>query len=264
MSPHCMSSLRWHIGCSGFSYKEWRGEFYPKGLAQKDWLDYYAERFNTLELNVTFYRFPSLALLQNFYKKVPDGFLFSAKVPRMITHLKKFTDTHQTMQEFYALLQHGLGEKLGCVLFQLPPSTVYSEEALEKVISHTNPAFKNVIEFRHESWWREDVQETLAANNVSFCGVSFPKIAIDDAVINTPVCYYRFQGVPVLFHSGYDEAFIQKIYNQISGDETVKEAFVYFNNTASGAALENAKYLKRLVANGWNGCSHRLNTEKKL
>lgn len=240
--------LQWHIGCSGFSYKEWKGEFYPKGLPQKDWLAYYAERFNTLELNVTFYRFPSLALLQNFYRKVPDGFRFSAKVPRIITHLKKFNGTHQTMKDFYALLRHGLAEKLGCVLFQLPPSTAYSEDALARIISHTDPAFKNAVEFRHESWWRDDVKETLAANNISFCGVSFPKISVDDAVVNGPVAYYRFHGVPVLFHSAYSEAFIQKIHEQVSGNPLVEEAFVYFNNTASGAALSNAKHLQEIAA----------------
>ncbi len=241
-----MASIQWRIGCSGFSYKEWKGEFYPKGLAQKDWLGYYAERFNTLELNVTFYRFPTLALLKNFYNKVPAHFLFSAKVPRTITHLKKFTDTYELMQDFYALLQHGLGEKLGCVLFQLPPSTAYSEETLEKIISHTKPSFKNVVEFRNESWWRDDVKAILAANNISFCGVSFPKISMDDAVMNVPVSYYRFHGAPVLFHSAYDETFIQKIYNQISGSKEVKEAYVYFNNTASGAAIENAKQMQEM------------------
>lgn len=243
-----MRHLRWHIGCSGFSYKEWKGGFYPKGLVQKDWLGYYAERFATLELNVTFYRFPAPSFLTNVYNKVPDHFCFSVKVPRIITHLKKFTDTHGLMQDFYALLQHGLAEKLGCVLFQLPPGTVYSEEALQKIISHTSPAFKNAVEFRHESWWRNDVKDTLAANNISFCGVSFPKISFDDAVINGPVCYYRFHGVPVLFHSAYGESFIQKIYSQISGDERVTEAYVYFNNTASGAAIENAQYLQRLMS----------------
>lgn len=242
-----MRYIRWHIGCSGFSYKEWKGEFYPKGLAQKEWLSFYAERFNTLELNVTFYRFPSLSLLRNFYNKVPAHFCFSVKVPRTVTHLKKFTDTHGIMEDFYALLRHGLAEKLGPVLFQLPPSISYAEETLQKIISHTNPAFKNIIEFRHESWWRKDVKETLAANDVSFCGVSFPKIPFDEAVINTPVCYYRFHGVPVLFHSGYDESFIQKIYDQISSNESVTEAFVYFNNTASGAAIENANYLLKLA-----------------
>lgn len=242
-----MPHIHWHIGCSGFSYKEWKGEFYPKGLAQKDWLGYYAEHFNTLELNVTFYRFPTLVLLQNFYRKVPGDFSFSAKVPRTVTHLKKFTGTHGLMQDFYTLLQQGLGEKLGCVLFQLPPSTVYSEEALEGLISHTNPGFKNAVEFRHQSWWRDDVKTILAANNISFCGVSFPANPFDGAVLNTPVCYYRFHGVPVLFHSRYDEAFVEKIYNEINDDKRVTEAWIYFNNTASGAAIENANYLQTLI-----------------
>lgn len=242
-----MQQIRWHIGCSGFSYKEWKGEFYPKGVAQKDWLRYYAEHFNTLELNVTFYRFPTLPLLKNFYNKVPTDFSFAVKVPRIITHLKKFTDTHSIMQDFYTLLQHGLAEKLGPVLFQLPPSIVYSEETLEKLISHTNPTFKNAVEFRHESWWRDDVKVILAANNISFCGVSFPNISFDDAVVNTPLSYYRFHGVPVLFHSAYDERFIQKIYNQLKESTKLEEAFVYFNNTASGAAITNAKFLQTRI-----------------
>lgn len=239
--------INWHIGCSGFSYIEWKEEFYPKGLAQKDWFSYYTQQFNTLELNVTFYRFPTLAMLKGWYTKAPEGFSFSAKVPRTITHYKKFTDTHQTMQDFYSVLELGLENKLGCVLFQLPPSYIYSEEALAKLLNHINPAFKNAVEFRHQSWWRQDVQKILAANSIAFCGVSFPKISFDDAVINTPICYYRFHGVPKLFYSEYDEAFLQKIHSQIASDEKVKEIFIYFNNTASLAALHNAKYFQQLI-----------------
>ncbi|RYZ25478.1 MAG: DUF72 domain-containing protein [Chitinophagaceae bacterium] len=243
-----MQKIRWHIGCSGFSYKEWKEEFYPKGLAQSKWFAYYTEHFNTLELNVTFYRFPTLKSLEGWYAKAPDGFSFSAKVPRTITHYKKFAETESMMVDFYATLREGLKEKLSCVLFQLPPSFAYNEEKLEKILEHTDPSFQNVIEFRHESWWREDVKQTLAKHQISFCGVSFPKISFDDAVINIPLTYYRFHGVPVLFHSEYDPAFIDKIYQQIATEKKVKEAFICFNNTASLAALHNAKYFQQLVA----------------
>ena len=243
-----MQRIKWHIGCSGFHYKEWKEEFYPKGLPQRQWFSFYTRHFNTLELNVTFYRFPSLKSLQDWYNKAPDGFSFSAKVPRSITHYKKFVETESMMADFYAMLQEGLKEKLSCVLFQLPPSFSYNEEKLETILSHIDGSFKNVIEFRHESWWREDVKQALAKKKVSFCGVSFPKIAIDDAVINMPRCYYRFHGVPVLFHSEYEPAFIEKIYRQINSNEKVKEAFIYFNNTASLAALHNAKYFQQLAA----------------
>jgi uncharacterized protein YecE (DUF72 family) len=242
-----MQNLKWHIGCSGFHYREWKEEFYPKGLPQSKWFDYYAEHFNTLELNVTFYRFPTLKMLEGWYQKAPEGFSFSSKVPRPITHFKKFEDTEKMLGDFYASLKEGLKEKLACVLFQLPPQFVYNEEKLEKIISQADPAFKNVIEFRHESWWRKDVQQKLKKNKISFCGVSFPKISFDDAVINGPLCYYRFHGVPKLFYSEYDEAFIKKIWKQVGGNKTVKEAYIYFNNTASLAALHNAKYFQKLI-----------------
>ena len=242
-----MQAIKWHIGCSGFSYKEWKEEFYPKGLAQSKWFHYYTEHFDTLELNVTFYRFPTLNSLKGWYDKAPEGFSFSSKVPRSITHFKKFEETERMVSDFYALLREGLKEKLACVLFQLPPTLIYSEAKLEKIISQIDPAFTNVIEFRHESWWRKDVQSILRKHNISFCGVSFPKISFDDAVINTPTCYYRFHGVPKLFYSEYDEAFIEKIQQQIAQNKQVKTAFIYFNNTASLAALHNARYFQKLI-----------------
>ena len=240
--------INWHIGCSGFSYKEWRDAFYPHGLAQSKWFSYYTQHFNTLELNVTFYRFLTLKSLQGWYNKAPENFSFSAKVPRTISHYKKFTGTETMMEDFYRVLKEGLQEKLCCVLIQLPPNFSYSEDRLNSLLAHADPAFQIVIEFRNESWWRDDVKAILAAHNISFCGVSFPKISFDDAVANTPVSYYRFHGVPKLFYSEYDEAFIQKIYGQIAANQEVKEAFIYFNNTASLAALHNAKYFQQLIS----------------
>src|SRR5215208_5275917 len=136
----------WHIGCSGFHYKEWKEEFYPKGLAQSRWFDYYARHFTTLELNVTFYRFPTVKSLKSWYDKAPAGFNFSSKVPRSITHFKKFEETERMVNDFYGLLKEGLNEKLACVLFQLPPQLSFPEEKLEKIISQVDPAFNNVIE----------------------------------------------------------------------------------------------------------------------
>lgn len=243
-----MQHIKWHIGCSGFSYKEWKEEFYPKGLAQSKWFSYYTQHFDTLELNVTFYRFPTVNSLKSWYDKAPGHFSFSAKVPRSITHFKKFEGTERMINDFYGLLKEGLKEKLACVLTQLPPTLIYSKEKLEKIISQMDPAFTNVIEFRHESWWKKNVQTTLKKHNISFCGVSFPKISFDDAVMNTATCYYRFHGVPKLFYSEYDEAFIEKIHNQIAQNKKVKTAYIYFNNTASLAALHNSKYLQKLAS----------------
>jgi uncharacterized protein YecE (DUF72 family) len=242
-----MGNIKWHIGCSGFHYKEWKEEFYPAGLAQSKWFNHYTQHFNTLELNVTFYRFPTLKSLQVWNDKSPEGFSFSSKVPRSITHFKKFVDTERMMDDFYCLLKEGLGNKLSCVLTQLPPQFKYSEEGLERIIKQLNPGFDNVIEFRNESWWRKDVMEILLQHKVTFCGVSFPKIIYDDAIINNRLAYYRFHGVPRLFYSEYEESFIEKIYHQLSSNTTVTEAFIYFNNTASTAALHNARQFKKLA-----------------
>lgn len=242
-----MAKKIWHIGCSGFHYKEWKGVFYPDKLPQSKWFDFYAQHFDTLELNVTFYRFPTVKNLRRWYYQAPDGFSLSAKAPRLITHYKRFRDTERMMQDFYGSLREGLAEKLGCVLIQLPPQMIYSKEQLDNILQQTDPSFQNVIEFRHESWWKTSVQKMLAEKEISFCGVSFPGIKKDDAVINLSRCYYRFHGVPKLFYSEYDNDFLETIYTQLQKSRKAKTIYIYFNNTASLAALHNAKYFRQLA-----------------
>ena len=238
---------KWLIGCSGFHYREWREHFYPKGLTQSKWFGYYAEHFNTLELNVSFYRFPRLSSLQNWHDKAPEGFVFSAKVPRSITHFKKFEGTEIMLNDFYTVLREGLREKLGCVLFQLPPQLAYDPVKLDKILGQTDPSFTNVIEFRNETWWREDVQQRLTEKNISFSGVSFPKIVHDSPVVNASTVYYRFHGVPRLFYSEYEEGFLKKVVQEIACNEKAETVYLYFNNTASMAALHNAKFVQQLI-----------------
>ena len=238
---------QWHIGCSGFSYKEWKAAFYPAKLPQTKWFEYYTKNFNTLELNTTFYRFPTLKSLMGWHDRAPEGFTFSAKVPRSITHYKRFNDTKSMMDDFYGLLKQGLREKLACVLIQLPPQFSYDLFKLDNILSQVDHSFTNVIEFRNESWWRKDVQWILKKNNIGFCGVSFPKIRFDDAVINQSLCYYRFHGVPHLFYSEYEETFLQKIIDQFKKSRKAKTVYIYFNNTASMAAVKNARYIQSLL-----------------
>ena len=180
--------MEWQIGCSGFHYKDWRGAFYPRDLPQKKWFDFYCEHFNTLELNVTFYRFPQLSFLKNWYQKSPDSFRFSVKAPRAITHYKKFNEVTDLISSFYETINNGLQEKLGPTLFQLPPGFSYDEQRLERIINTLNPSFNNILEFRHVSWWRDDVFKTLADHGITFCGMSHPTLP-DDVIQNTPVIY---------------------------------------------------------------------------
>jgi uncharacterized protein YecE (DUF72 family) len=240
-----MRHIKWHIGCSGFYYKEWKGQFYPEKLPQKRWFEFYAQHFDTIEINNTFYKFPEQKLFDNWYVKAMPGFIFSVKVPKIITHLQKFKDTAKLLNDFYIIAREGLKEKLGPILFQLPPSMKYDEGLLQNIISQMNVLYDNVIEFRHISWWRKEVFVALKNANIIFCGVSYPGL-ISDAVVDLPVAYYRFHGVPQLYYSKYDESFLHRIAEQIARSET-SDAYIYFNNTAAGAALENARYLQYLV-----------------
>jgi uncharacterized protein YecE (DUF72 family) len=240
------STIQWHIGCSGFHYKEWKEVFYPKGVPQRLWFEHYCKYFDTLELNSTFYRFPQLSFLQNWYGKSPAHFIFAVKVPRLITHLKKFNDTTSLLNDFYGIIQEGLQEKLGAVLFQLPAQIVYSERLLEQIILQTDKRFTNIVEFRHQSWWQASVFEALAQHQISFCSISHP-ILPDIVIPNTDTVYYRFHGVPQLYYSPYNKDFLLRIMNSIQAAGEVKKAFLYFNNTAQTAAIANAQFLQQQV-----------------
>jgi len=190
-----LKNIKWFIGCSGFYYKEWKGKFYPEKLAQTKWFDYYCKHFNTLELNVTFYRFPKISFLENWCNKSPDEFIFSVKAPRSITHYKQFLNSEQQLQEFYETVKEGLKNKLGCILFQLPASVEFSEEKLERIINAMDNSFNNVIEFRNISWWNEKVFAALKKKKIIFCGVSINKLPGEPVIIADAI-YYRFHGVP--------------------------------------------------------------------
>jgi uncharacterized protein YecE (DUF72 family) len=238
--------MEWHIGCSGFHYKDWKGRFYPDGLPQRKWFDYYCQHFKTLELNVTFYRFPQLSFLQNWYGKSPADFRFAVKAPRAITHYKKFNDTTELITSFYGTINQGLQEKLGPVLFQLPPSFTYDDEKLDRIINSLNPSFKNVLELRHVSWWNDLVYQKLAKHNITFCSMSHPSLP-DDVIQNTPVVYYRFHGVPVLYRSPYSKDFLEKIINTIKQNAEVREGWFYFNNDFDAVGVGNANDMISLV-----------------
>ena len=244
-----MNKIRWHIGCSGFHYRDWKGIFYPVDIPQKKWFEYYSSKFDTLELNVTFYRFPQLKFLQNWYDNSPAAFRFAVKAPRLITHYKQFKDCERLLHDFYTTTEQGLRDKLGAVLFQFSPRFNYTPERLDLIIRNLRKEFTNTIEFRHESWWRETVNKKLRKEKIIFSGISHPALP-DHPVVTNKVAYYRFHGVPKLYYSAYKQDVLKRIADNLAADKTVEEAFIYFNNTATIGAIKNAvwikKYIKRL------------------
>jgi uncharacterized protein YecE (DUF72 family) len=235
-------NIEWHIGCSGFHYSDWKLKFYPKEIPQGKWFEYYAEKFNTLELNNTFYRFPRKSLLESWYKRSPESFLFSVKAPRIITHFRKFEKSESLLADFYEVISHSLREKLRCVLFQLPSQVGYTEERLMHITTSLDLRFTNVIEFRDQSWWNKQVYEVLGEKDIAFCGLSHPELP--DAIIpNTSLIYYRFHGVPKLYVSLYPEMEIKKFFLSVQQAKNISSAFIYFNNTSNAEAITNAAQL---------------------
>jgi uncharacterized protein YecE (DUF72 family) len=234
-----------HIGCSSYNTTSWQPLFYPEGLPRTKWFDYYCQHFSTYEINATFYRFPTLKSLQSWHAKVPEGFLFSVKAPKTITHIKRLENCSEEISKFYAVCREGLQEKLGCILFQLPPSFSYTEERLQLVLAAMDNHFNNVVEFRHESWWRDYVYAQFAKHNITFCSVNYPKLPTT-LVQTSPILYIRMHGSPKLFYSQYSTTEITSLYKEVISHD-YKEAYIYFNNTASTAAIINAQQLKQLA-----------------
>jgi len=159
------------LGCSGFYYNHWKGLFYPDKLPKTQWLQFYTTKFNTVEVNSTFYRFPTEKLLRGWYNKTPADFKFTVKANRLITHTRKFHNTQQTTSSFYKTAKT-LKEKLACVLFQLPPFMHKNLELLQTIADQMDAEVVNVLEFRHESWWCSEVYDFLRQKGLVFCSVS--------------------------------------------------------------------------------------------
>jgi uncharacterized protein YecE (DUF72 family) len=239
--------MDWHIGCSGFSYKEWKNVFYPKGLSPREWFGYYCSKFSTIELNVTFYRFPRVEVLEKWYERSPEHFLFAVKVPRLITHMKQLRDCSQMISDVYTTCKTGLREKLGPFLFQFPAAFSFTDERLNLLISSLNHEMVNIVEFRHVSWWQQKVYDELKRYKICFCSISHPDLP-DSVIATGNFIYYRFHGVPQLYYSKYPEASLENIARTIESRSGIEHVYCYFNNTAAVGAIENAIWLENFVS----------------
>ena len=240
-----MSGTVIHIGTSGFYNKAWVGIFYPEGMPGKEWFSYYCQHFNTFEINATFYKFPTLRVMQNWYNRAPKGFIYAVKAPKIITHLKRFNACKDEIAQFYNVCHEGLAEKLGPILFQLPPSFSYTEERRDMILESLYPEYDNVVEFRHVSWWREEVYNALAGKGITFCSVSYANLP-EDIVATTPTGYVRLHGNVKLFYSEYSPEYINALAEKVTANTAIHKIFVFFNNTASTAGIINATQFKEI------------------
>lgn len=233
------------VGTSGYYYRHWAGGFYPADLKTHKWFGYYAERFDTVELNASFYRFPTESAVKRWHRQAPEGFTYAVKAPRLITHLKRFHDTEGLMADLYGVLGAHLKERLGPVLFQMPPSLHFDDERLEAILAQLDPSVTNVLEFRHPSWWRADVQRRIAKAGAVFVSVSAPNLP-DDLAVSRGRLYLRMHGVPMYRQDYADDALAAWAGRlRASG---AREGWIYFNNDAEAHAPRNAATLRGLLA----------------
>jgi uncharacterized protein YecE (DUF72 family) len=236
--------MTYHLGTSGWSYPGWRERFYPAGLSSKEWLEFYARHFRTVEINMTFYRFPKPETLKGWLERTPPHFLFTLKANRQITHLKKIKGVGSEVRYFY-ILADWLGDRLGCILFQLPPSLARDLPLLEDFISTLSPDYRNVIEFRHESWYEDKVFDLLRSRNIIFCIVSsqkVPRLFVETA----HTAYVRFHGLTGEHRYEYSDRELEEWASEIKKLGS-KDCYVYFNNDYKAYAVANCRRLAALL-----------------
>ncbi len=234
-----------YIACSGYYYRHWQGRWYPADMKASQWFAYYAGHFDTVEINASFYRFPTAATVRRWYRQAPGGFLYSVKAPRLITHLKRFRETDTLLRDLYGVLADELQEKLGCILFQMPPSLHYGQDVLRHILEQLDPAFCNVCEFRHPDWWRSEVYAALARAGAVFCSVHAPGLP-DDIISTENTVYLRMHGIP-WYRQDYTQAELSALATRLRNIGP-RQAWVYFNNDTEAFAPFNAQRLAQIMA----------------
>ncbi len=234
------------IGTSGWYYEHWRELFYPADLPKSKWFEYYAQHFNTVEINNTFYHQPKDKSVQRWHDLAPAGFLYAAKANRYITHIRKLKDCSEELRRFFDNISL-LKRKLGPVLYQLPPSLHKDLERLAAFVKLFPKRKIAVFEFRHKSWYSYDTYELLGKHNIAFCIHDMPGKE-SPRVVTSDIIYIRFHGTSGRYAGNYPKSELQDWVKWLkTRAKNARAIYVYFNNDAHGHAIKNAKQLEKLL-----------------
>jgi uncharacterized protein YecE (DUF72 family) len=232
-----VAPMRIHVGTSGYSYKEWKGAFYPEDLPASAMLRFYAERLSTVEINNTFYRMPSEKMIAGWVSEAPAGFTFALKAPQRITHQKRLKEVGDVLADFVRIAT-GLGEKMGPLLFQLPPNMKKDAPRLEAFLALLPSSVRATVEFRHASWFDEEVFDALRKHRVALC-------AAEAEELKSPVVPTADWGYLRLRRTDYADdslgAWAETIHAQPWTD-----AFVFFKHDEGAAPAFAAKLIAKL------------------
>ena len=244
-----------HIGCSGWNYRDWRGPFYPEKEPQRRWLELYSERFETVEVNATFYRLPRRDAVARWAEQTPETFIFAVKVSRYLTHIRRLTGTREGLELFAERIEPLVtAGRLGPLLWQLPENFHRDDEKLERwletLVKHQPPALRgsrHAIEFRHPSWFVEPVLAALRKQDIALVIGDHPKRPFQS---HEPTASWMF----VRFHYGsrgrsgnYSAKELERWAADVRRWRGSHEVYAYFNNDWRGYAPANAIVLRKLV-----------------
>jgi uncharacterized protein YecE (DUF72 family) len=238
-------SLR--IGCSGWNYDHWRnGVFYPPRCPTRRWLRFYAQSFDTVELNTTFYRLPRIDAVRRWVDETPDDFVFAVKVSRHLTHLKRLLDVPEHLALLYDRIQPLLrSPKIGPLLWQLPPNFHADHERLAVALEQLPRGERHAFEFRHPSWFVEETYVLLREHGVALVIADRPEIqSFQSSELTADFTFVRFHSGSRGRDGNYSHAELDEWAERLAAWADEADVFAYFNNDWQGFAVENARYLR--------------------
>ena len=234
------------IGTSGWYYDHWKELFYPAGLPKSKWFEHYAQHFDTVEINNTFYHLPKEQTIQRWHAIAPQGFLYAVKANRYITHIKRLKDASEPLGRFFERVGL-LKNTLGPILYQLPPSLHKDLDLLASFIKLLPKRKEAVFEFRHKSWYEDDTFELLSKLGVGFCihdmpGKESPRVVTGETI------YIRFHGTTGRYAGSYPKSALGKWSEWLKDhSKKLRAIYAYFNNDIDGHAIKNAMQLRKLM-----------------
>jgi len=235
--------MNWWIGTSGYSYKEWKGSFYPAKLAAKDMLSYYGERLNAVEINNTFYRLPKTSVLEGWGGHVPEDFRFVLKASRRITHFARLKEEAAEPTEYLLKTAASLGARLGPILFQLPPNLKAEPERLAAFVARLPDGVRAAFEFRHESWREPAVHDVLRERNAALCLADADDADEPEMVSTADWGYLRLR------RTAYDDAALAR-WAKRARDAGWTDAYVFFKHEDEGTGPELAARFREVAGAG--------------
>ena len=241
-----MTRGRARVGCSGWQYKHWRGDFYPAEVPQSQWLEYYAANFDTVEVNNSFYRLPERTTFATWARRAPHRFEFAVKASRFLTHMKKLKDPEEPIARLFTRMT-ALGSHLGPVLYQLPPGWTVDVARFRRFVESLPDAARHVVEFRDPSWYDHAIRQLMEEHNVALCLHDMPGSATGKDP-SGPFTYVRFHGADAKYGGGYSDARLRGWADWLNArrDEG-RDVYAYFNNDIGGHAPRDAVTLRRVL-----------------